>query len=308
MFAPSSCSLAEPALAAHPAALLLRHAPSVAGAEARLRGVIADAVHHPGGLFRLRLVLAIGRAQTVDPEAAGQLAAAVEFFHTASLLFDDLPCMDDAAERRGRPCAHIEHGDAAALLGALAFINRGYALVAEATAVLPFHLRTQATRALDTHLGPAGLVGGQARDLAYAHGPRSPRAVGRAAQGKTVALLRLTLLLPALAGGSSEWELQLLHRLAVYWGQLYQGLDDLRDLRLAAATGSAKSDGRDLTLSRPNLALAAGLDATRPRLSRLERLAARTLQELLACGRRWSVLLLFHRQLAAPLDEVLALR
>jgi len=306
MVAQSACAFAIAAPTTAPAALLLRHGPRVAGAETRLRGVVEDALHHPGGLFRLRLVLALGRAQDVDPEAAGQLAAAVEFFHTASLLLDDLPCMDDATERRARPCAHVVHGEAATLLGALAFINRGYALVAEAAAVLPFHLRTQVIRALDTHLGSGGLVGGQARDLAYVHGPRSPRAVGRAAQGKTVALLRLTLELPALAGGASGWELQLLHRLAVYWGLLYQGLDDLRDLRLSTAPGAAKSDGRDLALGRPNLALAAGLEATRPRLARLERLAAGTLRELLACGRLWSVLLLFHRQLAAPLDEVLA--
>jgi geranylgeranyl pyrophosphate synthase len=302
---PATPQLRSAATAAFdPATLLSLHAPALAGLEPRLHGVLADSLAHPGSLFRLRLVLALGRAQNLDEEIAGRLAAAVEFYHTASLLLDDLPCMDDAAERRGRPCVHRLHGEAATILGALAFINRGYALVAEATTALPFHLRREAARTLDLCLGPAGLVGGQALDLAFPDSPRSPRAVGRAALGKTTAMLRLALELPALAAGASPLERRQLHRLAVYWGLLYQGLDDLRDLSLAAATGAAKTAGRDSALGRPNLALAAGLPLALHRLRRLERLASAAIRELVACGRFWSVLQLFHRQLAAPLDSV----
>ena len=292
-----------PAPAPEPAALLALHAPALAGLAPRLHGVLTDALAHPGSLFRLRLVLALGRAQDLDEEVASQLAAAVEFYHTASLLLDDLPCMDDAAQRRGRPCAHRLHGEGATILGALAFINRGYALIAEATADLPFHLRTEIGRTLDRCLGPAGLVGGQALDLAFAQGPRSPRAVGRAAMGKTAAMLRLALELPALAAGASPLERRQLRRLSVYWGLLYQGLDDLRDLRLAAASSAPKTDGRDSALGRPNLALASGLPSALARLHYLERLAGSAIRELIACGRFWSILQVFHRQLSAPLDS-----
>ncbi|MBK8479266.1 MAG: polyprenyl synthetase family protein [Opitutaceae bacterium] len=300
--APHQNLAAPPAPA--PGSLLQLHAPALGGLEPRLRGVLADAINQPGSLFRLRLVLALGRAQNVDEEIAGRLATAVEFYHTASLLLDDLPCMDDATTRRGRPCAHRLHGEAATILGALALINRSYALVAEATVALPFHLRTETTETLDACLGCAGLVAGQARDLAFADTPPSPRAVGRAAMGKTAAMLRLALELPAIAAGASPLERRQLRRLAVYWGLLYQGLDDLRDLRLSAATGAPKTDGRDSALGRPNLALATGLPLARARLQHLEKLAAGAVRELVACGRFWSVLQLFHRQLSAPLDSV----
>ncbi len=286
------------------AELLRMHTPALAGVEPRLRGVLEETLAHPGSLFRLRLVLALGRAQNLDDATAGQLATAVEYYHSASLLLDDLPCMDDATTRRGRPCAHVLHGEAPAILGALALINRGYALVAEATAALPFHLRNETTNTLDVCLGTAGLLGGQALDLAFADGPCSPRAVGRAAVGKTTAMLRLALELPAIAGGSSPFELRRLRRLAVYWGLLYQGLDDLRDLRLAAATGASKTDRRDATLGRPNLGLATGLDDAVHRLRRLERLASGTIGDLVAVGRFWAVLQLFHRQLSAALDPL----
>ena len=59
-------------------------------------------------------------------------AIAIECLHTASLVLDDLPAMDDARERRGRPTLHREIGEADAILVATALVSRAYALVAEA--------------------------------------------------------------------------------------------------------------------------------------------------------------------------------
>ena len=65
------------------------------------------------------------------------LACAVEMVHACSLVLDDLPAMDDAALRRGRPTVHRAFGEAIALLAAFALFNRAYALVAEAGATPP---------------------------------------------------------------------------------------------------------------------------------------------------------------------------
>src|ERR1035437_7354689 len=83
---------------------------------------------NPGSLVRPRLVYEDAMAYGLDPAHAQDLAIALEYFHTASLLFDDLPCMDNAQERRGAPCAHIVFGEAGAILSALALINRAYGL------------------------------------------------------------------------------------------------------------------------------------------------------------------------------------
>ena len=81
----------------------------------------------PGGK-RLRPALALAAAEAVGapPECALPLAVAVELVHTYSLIHDDLPCMDDDAERRGRPSVHVAFGEATALLA-------GDALLAAAT-------------------------------------------------------------------------------------------------------------------------------------------------------------------------------
>jgi geranylgeranyl pyrophosphate synthase len=44
------------------------------------------------------------------------LACAIEFLHTASLVLDDLPCMDDATVRRGREACHIKFGQSRTVL------------------------------------------------------------------------------------------------------------------------------------------------------------------------------------------------
>src|SRR6185295_11463989 len=59
------------------------------------------------------------------------IACGIEMVHACSLILDDLPAMDDAALRRGRPTVHRAFGEAVALLAALALLNRAYALVAE---------------------------------------------------------------------------------------------------------------------------------------------------------------------------------
>src|SRR5262249_57195970 len=80
-----------------------------------------------GGGKRIRPVLVLATAEAAGSAAEDALpaAAALELVHTFSLVHDDLPCMDDDAERRGRPSTWAQYGEAVALLA-------GDALLAEA--------------------------------------------------------------------------------------------------------------------------------------------------------------------------------
>ena len=108
------------------------------GFQEALRHVLST----PGSMVRPRMVLRLGAAYDLDPESADNLAIALEYFHTASLIFDDLPCMDNAIERRGVACVHVAFGEAGAILAALALINRAYALTWHAVASVPAKLAT----------------------------------------------------------------------------------------------------------------------------------------------------------------------
>lgn len=257
---------------------LREHAPVTPDLEPHLRTVIAQAVGRPGRLIRARLAYAGATSHGMSPPCAARLATAVEYFHLASLLLDDLPCMDNAVERRGRPCPHLVHGEAAVVLTALALINRAYALIGFLLGEFPPAFRLPAQACMDSCLGSAGLVGGQASDLRFTAGPATARAAGRIALRKTGALFTLSLLLPAFVSAPDLREFRLLKSLCVYWGLAYQLADDLAD-----ATGPA--DCR-----RPNLARILGRPGAVLRLDRLRRRSAVVLERLQSSHPRWNYL------------------
>lgn len=247
--------------------------------EPELGAALASVLGNPGSLIRPELVLGVSLAYGFAPERATQLAIALEYFHTASLLFDDLPSMDNAVERRGRACVHVEFSEASAMLSALALINRAYALVWAAVAECGPECRRKGLAYFERYLGVGGLVNGQSMDLRYAGGPKTLQATEAVALRKTVALIRLTLVLPAMLAGAPECDLHLLNRIAVAWGLSYQIVDDLKDLlEPAAATG--KTAFRDELLNRPNIALVLGVDEAARRLARLMRLGDRLVARL----------------------------
>src|SRR6478609_308054 len=80
---------------------------------------------------RVRAVLVLLAADLCGTSARAMPAAcAVEAIHAASLMLDDLPSMDDAPLRRGRPAAHIEFGEAITILAAFGLLNQSFAHLA----------------------------------------------------------------------------------------------------------------------------------------------------------------------------------
>jgi len=253
--------------------------PLPADLEPRLCHALQHILNHEGSLVRPQIVADLCAAYAFPADNAGQLAIALEYFHTASLIFDDLPCMDDAVERRGAPCVHVAFGEPSAILAALALINRAYALVWRAIAACPPTLQAQAQQYIEAHLGVSGLLNGQSLDLNYSSLPHNLATTERVALGKTVSLIRLTLVLPAMISGATQRELQLLDRIAVSWGLSYQIVDDLKDV-LQGSTETGKTTARDLSLDRPNIAVSIGVNAALYRMDRLLRLGDRTLERL----------------------------
>lgn len=244
--------------------------------EASLRHILEN----PGNLVRPRIVFQVATAYGLSMACAKDLAIALEYFHTASLLFDDLPCMDNAVRRRGVPCVHLAYGESGAILAALALINRAYGLAWRAASACPATRQTRALTYIEDRLGVQGILDGQSLDLNYATLPHDGETTQRIAFGKTVSLIRLTLVLPAILGGASDQEVRLLERIALYWGLSYQIADDLKDV-LQSTSDTGKTAARDELLDRPNTAIVLGIPAAVSRLVRLIRLGDKTLNRLL---------------------------
>jgi geranylgeranyl pyrophosphate synthase len=245
-----------------------------------LDDALRHVLDHPGSLIRPRMAYLVATTYGMEASPAKDLAIALEYFHTASLIFDDLPCMDNALERRGGSCVHTKFGEAEAILSALALINRAYALCWRAASSTSPASQPRTLAYIEQCLGVNGLLNGQSLDLHYATLPHNHEITERIARGKTVSLIRLTLVLPAMMGGASVRELQLLERIALYWGLAYQMTDDLKDMPGSKAK-SGKTVARDLLLGRPNAASAMGISDAIKRLSRFIHIGDRTLARLL---------------------------
>ncbi len=248
--------------------------------EPRLDSALRHVLRHPGSMVRPRVVYQVARAYGMHKRVAMDLGIALEYFHTASLVFDDLPAMDNASSRRGAPCVHVKYDESSAMLAALALINRAYALTWRAISQCSGEVQSHAMDYLEDRLGVNGLLNGQSLDLHYSELPHDRETTERVACGKTVSLIRLTLVLPAMLGGASTRERQLFERIANCWGLAYQMVDDLKDVMQGSAA-SGKTAARDLHLDRPNIALAIGASDAVSRLTRLIDAGDRTLDKLI---------------------------
>ena len=210
---------------------------STLGGAERLNEAVKYAVFRGGRRWRPVLTLLGARLTGAPADAALEAACGVEFVHTASLVLDDLPGMDDGLERRGRPTVHCRYGEGVAMLAALALLNRGYELFATLDARVPGGggLLAEATRAI----GADGMIGGQAADLG--DGATAPLA---SRQRKTVTLVRLAAAAGALAGGAPRDDVGALSAFGESLGDAYQVPDDLLDAD--AATTAGKTPGQDV--------------------------------------------------------------
>ena len=206
----------------------------------------------PGGK-RIRPVLTLLSAslEADDIESAFAPAAALEFLHTSSLIFDDLPCMDDATVRRGRPALHLQFGEATAILAALALLNRAYGLLSGYPELL--HIAIDA-------IGMDGMIGGQAADLGA--GPAAIR------NRKTAGLMRLTMVAGSIACRARKRQIEVLARCGEHLGEAFQLLDDIHD-RLPPTPQADKTRGQDERHARANNLGELGIKGCQARLAGL---------------------------------------
>lgn len=242
---------------------LERLLPVAEGDLARLHGAMRHAVL--GGGKRLRPALAAaafaslgGTGKGIDP-----VCAALEMLHSYSLAHDDLPCMDDDDQRRGRPTVHVAFDEATAVLA-------GDALHALAFEILARHTEVAVIAAIARAVGPQGMVGGQVLDLAAEGTMPSEAIVARIHSCKTGALIVASALAGAALAGATEGVLSQLSRYATPLGLAFQIVDDVLELTQSAET-LGKPVGSDLKHDKATYPGAIGLEASRRKADALVR-------------------------------------
>ena len=223
----------------------------------------------PGGK-RLRPVLAFAAAEAVGapPERALPAAVAVELVHTYSLIHDDLPCMDDDDERRGRPSVHVAFGEAIAVLAGDALLTHAFEALAREEGGSTVSQRLGSIRDLAAASGSGGLVGGQVDDLDFDRANPDVARIESVHARKSAALITASIVCGARLAGAEDDVLAGLRRCGEAVGVAFQIADDVLD------------EGEDDPCS---LVRAIGVDAAR---ERAEALLARAEAELAELGER----------------------
>jgi geranylgeranyl diphosphate synthase type II len=187
---------------------------------------------------RVRPVLTLLSAELCGGTASKALpaACAVEMIHASSLMLDDLPSMDNAPLRRGRPANHLEFGEAIAILAAFGLLNLAFATV---TRGYEPPVASRLSTLLADAVGPAGLIGGQAADLLATDRDIDFHRLERIHRGKTGALFGAAATAGAIAAAAPGDAIASLAAFAKNLGLAFQIVDDLLDV-----TGDPSETGK----------------------------------------------------------------
>ncbi len=228
---------------------------------------------------RIRPVLTIQVATDLGAaeETALDPACAVEMIHAASLILDDLPCMDDAGLRRGQPTNHLVFGEDTAILAATALLNRAFGVIADCE-YLPAQTRLDLTRLLSESVGSNGIIAGQFCDLRVRRGRGDDVAGLTEMYGqKTGALFVAALETGARVAGVDATWVTAVREYGVNLGLAFQLLDDLLD-----TFGTTEDIGKDTGQDddKQTLASQLGADGTRRQVHHYVESAATALEPL----------------------------
>jgi geranylgeranyl pyrophosphate synthase len=258
-------------------------------ASARYPALIADAMRYSlmGGGKRLRPCLTLAVAERVAAEhrvsaddarsLALPAACAVEMIHSYSLVHDDLPAMDDDGLRRGRATTHVVFGDGVAILAGDGLLTEAFLVLAQSPSPLvdagspspPVDARIRAIEALARAAGAAGMVGGQAIDLAAAGRVPAVTSPILDASGledmharKTGALIRASATIGAIVVGGDDAHIRAIDDFARELGLAFQIVDDVLDVE-GSREALGKTAGKDAAAGKPTYPALFGLDESR---------------------------------------------
>jgi geranylgeranyl diphosphate synthase, type II len=194
----------------------------------RLSNAMRHALLSPSKRLRPLILYLVADPNDHMKKPALLLGSAVEMVHTASLILDDLPCMDNAQMRRSKPTTHVVYGQSTAILGAIALLTRAFEVISELENVAD-ETRTRLSTILSRAVGWDGLVAGQELDLHGQSGVNSTSAIENLGWLKTGVLFVAAAEMGAVLREAGENQVAAARRYAKHFGLAFQTLDDILD-------------------------------------------------------------------------------
>ena len=200
------------------------------------------------------------------------LACALEMIHTASLIMDDLPHMDNATTRRGKPANHMIYGQDVAALASIGLLTRAYEVVLNDPG-LPDEKKSKVVSKLANVVGIDGMVGGQFVDLKFSNKSMDHATLDYIHTHKTAVLFAASGTTTAIIGDATEAEEQALEVYANNIGFAFQIADDLLDV-----LGDTQEVGKTLKRDNGNFVMLHGVEKSKQVLQEHENRATEAIQ------------------------------
>ncbi len=234
-----------------------------------------------GKRLRPILCMAGGELAGALPETIFPLGIAFEMVHTASLIHDDLPCMDNDTLRRGLPTNHVLFGEGLALLAgdALLVWSFSHPLAHLARMGIASERIVRALEIFAQAMGPWGVCGGQVLDS----DPQSLREgddfLWDIARGKTATLIQAAVLSGAVLGGADQALEARVAEYGLHLGLAFQIVDDILDVT-APAEELGKTPGKDAAQGKRTFVTHFGMERARRFAQQESDAARRALEEI----------------------------
>ncbi|UMR32903.1 MULTISPECIES: octaprenyl diphosphate synthase [unclassified Massilia] len=213
--------------------------------EVALVNQIAEYIISAGGKrIRPVLVLLVANAYAYKGEAHHELAAVVEFIHTATLLHDDV--VDESSMRRGRQTANALFGNAASVLVGDFLYSRSFQMMVSLNNMRVMQILSDATNVI---------AEGEVLQLLNMHDPDVSRErYLQVIRSKTAKLFEAAAELGALVAGANDAQIAAAGEYGRSLGTAFQLIDDVLDYAGDAAE-IGKNVGDDLREGKPTLPL-----------------------------------------------------
>jgi len=211
------------------------------------RNTVRYPVEAPGKRFRPLLLLHAGQSLGLHKESLCTLACCVELLHSASLVHDDLPSVDNDDFRRGRLATHKVFGEAMALIAGDFLFFCAFHWISEEENPELFRLFSECARDLAT---------GEAMDIFLERNPGSADepVLRMVNEYKTARLIQFSLCAPLLKAGFSREDtvFQQFWDAGREMGLAFQLWDDAKD-RTGTFQELGKTPGKDLRNGKPTM-------------------------------------------------------
>ena len=197
-----------------------------------IKDIMSYAVLGGGKRIRPFLLAETAKLYGVSSKVYKYPCMAVELAHCFSLVYDDLPCMDDDDLRRGKATVHKVFNEANALLGGASLLVYSFNLLSLDSFKINIKDKVKIISNFSQVTGAAGVLAGQYLDL-LAENKNFKLTMNKFKEiqkKKTSLLIAFSTLTGAILGKANKKEQNEIYEIGLLMGSLFQIQDDILDV------------------------------------------------------------------------------